>query len=566
VAHAEASARTVEAAVTAAAAQLGLRSDQVDVEVLEDPVPSTFGYIGSPARVRVTPRSEAAAAPPPSDRGASAGGGEARAGYPPPSETTPITGAQPSSSTEAAAAAGIAAGAGSSDAAGAAAAGRPPRAAEPSSRAQLSESEATAAGPSPDAARPVGGSADTAEPTEPSESTRATAGAESSGSTQVGIPAEPGALADPADPAAAAESAAAAEADVPVEPSRPRSGAGPTPPADRPPAIDRSHSTALSVPGSPAAVQGPNDPTQIGPSQTNSPSGPNPPETTFGPDLGPATAERPGTAPTSGSHPAGSGSAPAQDLPGSEPQDLRGSEAQDLPGSPTALGAENGPASAMVAERPEEPLPASGGQGGGGNRDSDAERPTSTASVLATSTETEPSAGAASKRSSAAKPRRTSRDEPIEPQMVEADTERAGDFLEGLLDALDVDGDITTWVDEAGGHIDLEGADLDVLVGSNGETLDALQELTRIAVLRQSKRRVRLLLDVNGYRAQERDRLISVVKTAVERVARTREEYEFEPMTPAERKIVHDTVAAIDGVRTESLGEEPYRRVVIRPT
>lgn len=149
--------------------------------------------------------------------------------------------------------------------------------------------------------------------------------------------------------------------------------------------------------------------------------------------------------------------------------------------------------------------------------------------------------------------------------MVEADTERAGDFLEGLLDALDVDGDITTWVDESGGHIDLEGADLDVLVGSNGETLDALQELTRIAVLRQSKRRVRLLLDINGYRARHRDQLIAVVKATAERVITSREDHEFEPMTPAERKIVHDAVAAIDGVQTESLGEEPYRRVIIRP-
>jgi spoIIIJ-associated protein len=162
-------------------------------------------------------------------------------------------------------------------------------------------------------------------------------------------------------------------------------------------------------------------------------------------------------------------------------------------------------------------------------------------------------------------PRRTYPDEPIDREMVEADTERAGDFLEGLMDALDVDGDITTWVDEAGGHIDLEGSDLNVLVGSNGETLDALQELTRIAVLRQSKRRVRLLLDINGYRARQRDRLISVAKAAVERVLATREEYEFEPMTPAERKIIHDVVAATDGVRTESLGEEPYRRVIIRP-
>lgn len=149
--------------------------------------------------------------------------------------------------------------------------------------------------------------------------------------------------------------------------------------------------------------------------------------------------------------------------------------------------------------------------------------------------------------------------------MVEADTERAGDFLEGLLDALDVDGDITTWVDESGGHIDLEGADLDVLVGSNGETLDALQELTRIAVLRQSKRRVRLLLDINGYRARHRDQLTAVVKATAERVIASREDHEFEPMTPAERKIVHDAVAAIDGVQTESLGEEPYRRVIIRP-
>jgi spoIIIJ-associated protein len=149
--------------------------------------------------------------------------------------------------------------------------------------------------------------------------------------------------------------------------------------------------------------------------------------------------------------------------------------------------------------------------------------------------------------------------------MVEEDTERAGDFLEGLLDALDVDGDITTWVDEVGGHIDLEGSDLDVLVGPNGETLDALQELTRLAVLRQSKRRVRLLIDINGFRVRQREQLISVVNAAAEQVIRDRADHEFQPMTPAERKIVHDAVAALEGVRTESLGEEPNRRVVIRP-
>jgi spoIIIJ-associated protein len=150
--------------------------------------------------------------------------------------------------------------------------------------------------------------------------------------------------------------------------------------------------------------------------------------------------------------------------------------------------------------------------------------------------------------------------------MVEADTERAGDFLEGLLDALDFDGDITTWVDEVGGHIDLEGEDLDVLVGPNGETLDALQELTRLAVLRQSKRRARLLLDINGFRARQREQLVSVVRATVEQVIRTREDYELRPMTPAERKIVHDAVAALEGAVTESLGEDPNRRVIIRPT
>jgi spoIIIJ-associated protein len=150
--------------------------------------------------------------------------------------------------------------------------------------------------------------------------------------------------------------------------------------------------------------------------------------------------------------------------------------------------------------------------------------------------------------------------------MVEEDTERAGDFLEGLLDALDVDGDITTWVDEVGGHIDLEGADLEPLVGPDGETLDSLQELTRLAVLRQSKRRVRLLLDINGFRARKRDQLISIVRTTAEQVIKSHEDHELQPMSPAERKIVHDAVATIDGVRTESLGEDPNRRVVIRPT
>jgi spoIIIJ-associated protein len=162
-------------------------------------------------------------------------------------------------------------------------------------------------------------------------------------------------------------------------------------------------------------------------------------------------------------------------------------------------------------------------------------------------------------------PRREHRDEPVDAEAVGADTELAGDFLEGLLDAMDVDGDITTWVDENGGHIELEGKDLDVLVGPNGETLDALQELTRLGVLRQTRRRARVFLDVNGYRAHRREQLAAAARAAAAQVLQTREDHEFQPMTPAERKAIHDAVATIEGARTESLGEEPNRRVIIRP-
>jgi spoIIIJ-associated protein len=197
--------------------------------------------------------------------------------------------------------------------------------------------------------------------------------------------------------------------------------------------------------------------------------------------------------------------------------------------------------------------------------EADGDAPPSATATLAAGT----AAAASGPTGAAARPprreHREHRDEPVDAEVVGADTELAGDFLEGLLDAMDVDGDITTWVDENGGHIDLEGQDLDVLVGPNGETLDALQELTRLGVLRQTRRRARVFLDVNGYRAHRREQLASAAKAAAEQVLQTREVHEFQPMTPAERKAIHDAVATIEGARTESLGEEPNRRVIIRP-
>jgi spoIIIJ-associated protein len=155
--------------------------------------------------------------------------------------------------------------------------------------------------------------------------------------------------------------------------------------------------------------------------------------------------------------------------------------------------------------------------------------------------------------------------EVTDPEAIAADTELAGDFVEGLLDALDVDGDITTWVDVAGGHVDIEGQKLDFLVGTEGETLNALQELTRLAVLRQTQRWVRITVDVNGFKARRRQEIASMAREIGERVASSRQDEELEPMSAFERKIVHDVIADLTGVQSDSIGEEPNRRVVVRP-
>ncbi len=155
--------------------------------------------------------------------------------------------------------------------------------------------------------------------------------------------------------------------------------------------------------------------------------------------------------------------------------------------------------------------------------------------------------------------------EVTDPEAVAADTELAGDFVEGLLDVLDVDGDITTSVDAVGGHVDIEGPKLEFLVGQEGEVLAALQELTRLAVLRQTQRWVRITVDVNGFKARRREEIAAMARATAERVAGSGRGEELEPMTAFERKIVHDAVATVAGVQSESIGEEPNRRVVVRP-
>ncbi len=140
----------------------------------------------------------------------------------------------------------------------------------------------------------------------------------------------------------------------------------------------------------------------------------------------------------------------------------------------------------------------------------------------------------------------------------------AGDYLERLLDLLDYDGDIDLDVDAGRAVVSVDGGeDLEQLVGSRGAVLEAVQELTRLAVQQVTGSRSRLMLDVAGWRADRRSELDDLGRSTAEQVRDGGESVRLQVMTPFERKIVHDAVASVDGVYSESEGEEPRRRVVV---
>ncbi|MEV4425613.1 protein jag [Streptomyces sp. R-07] len=151
---------------------------------------------------------------------------------------------------------------------------------------------------------------------------------------------------------------------------------------------------------------------------------------------------------------------------------------------------------------------------------------------------------------------------------LEQEGEIAADYLEGLLDIADLDGDIDMDVeaDRAAVSIisDSSSRDLQKLVGRDGEVLEALQELTRLAVHRETGDRSRLMLDIAGFRAKKRSELAELGAKAAAEVKSTGEPVKLDPMTPFERKVVHDAIAAA-GLRSESEGEEPERFVVVLP-
>lgn len=145
-----------------------------------------------------------------------------------------------------------------------------------------------------------------------------------------------------------------------------------------------------------------------------------------------------------------------------------------------------------------------------------------------------------------------------------AEGEIAGDYLEELLDLLDFDGDIDLDVEGNRAVVSIDGSDdLNKLVGRGGEALDALQELTRLAVHQKTGVRSRLMLDIAGWRRRRREELAALGDKVARRVLESGGREELSPMTPFERKIVHDAVAAVPGVHSESEGVEPARRVVV---
>jgi spoIIIJ-associated protein len=146
---------------------------------------------------------------------------------------------------------------------------------------------------------------------------------------------------------------------------------------------------------------------------------------------------------------------------------------------------------------------------------------------------------------------------------LDFEAEIAADYLEELLDIADLDGDIDTYIEGDRAHVSII-SESTVLVGPDGDVLDALQELTRLAVMTETGERSRLMLDVAGYRERRRKELEALAADAVGEAKESHEPVPLAPMNPFERKVVHDAVAAA-GLTSESEGEEPDRHVIVLP-
>ncbi|MDQ3914506.1 MAG: KH domain-containing protein [Actinomycetota bacterium] len=154
--------------------------------------------------------------------------------------------------------------------------------------------------------------------------------------------------------------------------------------------------------------------------------------------------------------------------------------------------------------------------------------------------------------------------EALEPASPEDVAATATEFVSGLLKSLDLEAEVSSSIEGDTASIEVSGEALGGLIGRRGQTLDALQEITRTAVQRRLKGRVRVLVDVEGYRARRRASLADYARSIAERAKERGTEIELEPMSAYERKVVHDAVAEIDGATSFSEGVEPNRKVVVR--
>ena len=147
---------------------------------------------------------------------------------------------------------------------------------------------------------------------------------------------------------------------------------------------------------------------------------------------------------------------------------------------------------------------------------------------------------------------------------LEEEGDIAADYLEGLLDIADLDGDIEIGVENDRASLSIEGGELSHLVGKSGEVLDALQELTRLAVQTSTGERSRLMLDIDGYRSEKKGSLAKLAEETAAEVKSSGKPIKLAPMNAFERKVVHDTIQKL-GLSSESEGEDPDRCVVVMP-
>jgi len=151
---------------------------------------------------------------------------------------------------------------------------------------------------------------------------------------------------------------------------------------------------------------------------------------------------------------------------------------------------------------------------------------------------------------------------------IEQQADAVADFVEELLTQMDVDAIAEPATEGGRMYVDIldgDPDDMSLLIGRHGQTLDAIQELSRQVVGRRLDERIKVLVDAEDYRKRRASRVEDQARQAAERVLESGEEQPMDPSDALERKIAHDVVAAMDGVRSESRGEEPNRFVVVLP-